>query len=262
MLRFSVGFHMVDAGPWPLLLALSLLGFVSGVLGSLSGILFGVSLVCVSVASVFLVLGGWFRDIRREGAMEGMHVSRVHRGLRLGVLLFIGSEAMLFFAFFWAFFWSSLGASASLGGVWPAFGVGELDQSLAALNTGLLLSSGVAGTYGHHAFVCASRRGAFLGLLRCVALGCVFALVQALEYAWSPVWLSSGVFGSCFFVLTGFHGGHVLLGLLMLGTVILRLVWYDGTVQHLFGLELALWYWHFVDVVWLFLYVSIYLWGC
>ena len=211
---------------------------------------------------VLYVMYTWWRDIVREGSFEGQHTGAVQDGLRMGMLLFIVSEIMFFFAFFWAFFHSSLAPVAEIGGVWPPKGIEVLSAwEVPLLNTVILLTSGASCTWAHHAIVAGERAQAIIGMIITLILAVFFTALQAFEYVNAGFTISDSVFGSTFFMATGFHGFHVIVGTIFLTVCYFRLIDYHFTKQHHFGFEAAAWYWHFVDVVWLFLFVTIYWWG-
>lgn len=204
----------------------------------------------------------WFANIIRESSLEGSHTLKVQHGLKLGMVLFITSEVFFFFSFFWAFFHSSLNPITAIGNVWPLKGIELLDpRSVPLLNTIILLSSGVLLTYGHRAVLSGDKDAAIHGLKGTVLLGVIFTLLQVCEYVDAPFSINDGVYGSLFFLCTGFHGFHVLLGTILLTVCFIRVVLDHITDDSHIGFETAAWYWHFVDVVWLFLYVCIYWWG-
>ena len=178
------------------------------------------------------------------------------------MLLFIVSEVMFFFAFFWAFFWAALSPTPEIGSVWPPQGIDVLSAwEVPLLNTLILLTSGASVTWAHHAIVAGDRDGAIQGLIVTIALAVLFTALQAFEYVNAGFTISDSVFGSTFYMATGFHGFHVFIGTCFLTVCLRRLVSNHFTRQHHFGFEAAAWYWHFVDVVWLFLFVSVYWWG-
>lgn len=221
------------------------------------GIVFILALLSV-IASMAL----WWRDVIAEGSYLGNHTIAVQKGLNMGIILFIVSEALLFFAIFWAFFHSALSPTVELGGQWPPLGIEAINPfELPLLNTVLLLSSGITVTYAHHSLIGGNRKGAIYGLIATIILAIVFTLFQGIEYSVSSFTISDGVFGSCFYFGTGFHGMHVIVGTLFLAVGLWRLVSYHLTDTHHLGYEGAILYWHFVDVVWLFLYIAVYYWG-
>nr|ACR00052.1 cytochrome c oxidase subunit III [Auchenoplax crinita] len=253
-------FHLVDQGPWPVMGATSALGMTVGLVSWFHG--YGTVCLGFGVTFVLLTMIFWWRDVIREGTYLGCHTSLVARGLRFGMLLFILSEVMFFFGFFWAFFHSSLAPTPELGCVWPPVGIFPLNAfAVPLLNTAVLLASGVTVTWAHHAMMEGSRDEALRGLLYTVILGAYFTYLQANEYYEAPFSISDGVYGTTFFVSTGFHGAHVLIGTTFLTVCLLRVYHYHFSVTHHFGFEAAAWYWHFVDVVWIFLYLCIYWWG-
>jgi cytochrome c oxidase subunit 3 len=210
------------------------------------------------------IAGGilWWRDIVRESTFKGDHTSIVQYGLKLGFLLFIISEVMFFFSFFWGFFHSSLAPSEILGSVWPPAGVKVFDPwKVPLLNTYILLLSGAMVTACHHYMLEREKEESENYLLGTLVLAVLFTIVQGLEYITGPFSINDGIYGSTFFLLTGFHGLHVIVGTLFLGVCFGRLYKEHYTTTHHLGFEAGAWYWHFVDVVWLFLFVAVYWWG-
>ena len=255
-------FHLVDPSPWPLMSSLGALAstiggvmYMHGYNGGNIVLLFG---ICVTIYS----MGIWWRDVIRESTYQGHHTNRVQVGLRYGMILFIVSEIMFFVAFFWAFFHSSLAPTVEVGAIWPPKGIQVLNPwEIPFLNTVILLSSGAAVTWAHHAILAGSRNQGILALFITVALAVAFTGFQGYEYLEAPFTISDGIYGSTFFLATGFHGFHVIIGSLFLSVCLIRLYKYHFTPAHHFGFEAAAWYWHMVDVVWLFLFVAIYYWG-
>jgi len=256
-------FHLVDPSPWPLLASQGGLAFTFGGVMYAHNYNGGFTLFCLGFFTILFSMYVWWRDIIREGTFEGQHTFDVQKGLRQGVLLFIVSEIMFFFAFFWAFFDSSIKPSFMLGGVWPPEGLETLSPwGIPLLNTVLLLTSGATVTWAHHAIVAGSKQNAQLGLFFfTIILAIVFTGFQVFEYLNAPFTISDGVYGSTFFLATGFHGFHVFIGTCFLIVCLIRLSVNHFTREHHFGFEAAAWYWHFVDVVWLFLFVTVYWWG-
>nr|BBK07904.1 cytochrome c oxidase subunit III [Cynoglossus interruptus] len=253
-------YHMVDPSPWPLTGAIAALLLTSGLaMWFHSNQIF---LLILGLILFTLTAVQWWRDVTREGTFQGHHTSPVQKGLRYGMILFILSEVLFFVGFFWAFYHSSLAPTPELGGIWPPSGITPLNPfEVPLLNTAVLLASGVTVTWAHHSIVAGERKQAIHALFFTILLGAYFTLLQALEYYEAPFTIADGVYGSTFFVATGFHGLHVIIGSTFLMVCLLRQIRYHFTSTHHFGFEAAAWYWHFVDVVWLFLYVSIYWWG-
>jgi len=256
------GYHLVDPSPWPIIAAFSALMLTFGGALYMHGYVNGGFLWRFGFLMILYMMFCWWRDIIREGTFEGQHTAKVQSGLRLGVLLFIVSEIMFFFAFFWAFFHSSFNPSIAIGGVWPPAFLAILDPwKIPYLNTIILLSSGASVTWAHHAIVYGSKAHGCIALIITILFAVIFTLLQGLEYVTAPFSISDGIYGSTFYMATGFHGFHVFIGTCFLFVCLIRLYFNHFTTQHHFGFEAAAWYWHFVDVVWLFLFITIYWWG-
>lgn len=253
-------YHIVNPSPWPLTGALSALLLTYGLV-----IWFHYNstiLLSLGLLTNILTIYQWWRDIIREGTYQGHHTPIVQKGLRYGIILFIVSEVFFFAGFFWAFYHSSLVPTHDLGGCWPPTGITPLNPlEVPLLNTSVLLASGVSITWAHHSLIEGNRNHINQALLITILLGLYFTILQASEYFETSFSISDGIYGSTFFIATGFHGLHVIIGSTFLIVCLLRQLKFHFTSKHHFGFEAAAWYWHFVDVVWLFLYVSIYWWG-
>lgn len=255
-------YHLVDPSPWPISGSLGALATTVGGVMYMHSFQGGATLLSLGLIFILYTMFVWWRDVLRESTLEGHHTKAVQLGLRYGFILFIVSEVMFFFAFFWAFFHSSLAPTVEIGGIWPPKGIGVLDPwEIPLLNTLILLSSGAAVTWAHHAILAGKEKRAVYALVATVLLALVFTGFQGMEYYQAPFTISDSIYGSTFFLATGFHGFHVIIGTLFL--IICGIRQYLGhlTKEHHVGFEAAAWYWHFVDVVWLFLFVSIYWWG-
>jgi len=255
-------FHLVSPSPWPIFTCFSLLTVTTtGVLTMHGFSNAGYWLICALLCLV-LSMSFWFRDVIAEGTYLGNHTLAVQRGLNMGVALFIVSEALFFLAIFWAYFHSALSPTVELGAQWPPLGIEAINAfELPLLNTVLLLGSGVTITYSHHSLIQGHRNGALIGAIATVFLAIIFTGFQAVEYSVSTFTISDGAYGSCFYFGTGFHGLHVIIGTIFLAVGLWRIVAYHTTENHHLGLEAGILYWHFVDVVWLFLFLSVYYWG-
>lgn len=255
-------FHLVDVSPWPLFAALAAWALTSGMVMSMHAYSGGTNLLLVGFTMLLYSMFVWWRDVINEATFQGHHTKQVQIGLRWGMILFIVSEIMFFFAFFWAFFNAALSPSIEMGGVWPPIGIDVLSPwEVPFLNTVILLTSGASVTWAHHAIISGWMGSGARALVITVILALIFTGLQAMEYVEAPFAISDGVYGSTFFMATGFHGFHVLVGTIFLAVCLGRLNKDHFTRKHHFGFEAAAWYWHFVDVVWLFLFVSIYWWG-
>jgi len=255
-------FHLVDLSPWPILGALSAVTVAIGTAMSMHSYKFGSYILMFGFFSLLYVMFVWWRDVVREATFEGHHTSVVQTGLRYGMLLFILSEVMFFVAFFWAYFDASLAPNVEIGAIWPPKGIDVFNPwEVPLLNTLILVLSGVTCTWAHHAIVSGDRKQTIIALVLTVLLGMSFTFLQGLEYIEATFNISDGVYGSTFYMATGFHGVHVIIGTLFLLVCLVRAIKYHFTPKHHFGFEAAAWYWHFVDVVWLFLFISIYWWG-
>mgnify|MGYP001162882330 FL=1 len=273
-------YHIIDPSPWPFL------GSVGALVMALGGVawmqylkgnefhLLGVNIATpwiffIGLLIVLYTMFSWWSDTIKE-AHEGHHTRVVAIHLRYGMIMFIASEVMFFVAWFWAFFDASLFPNEAAqvareqftGGVWPPKGIEVLDPfHLPLYNTIILLLSGTTVTWAHHALLHDDRKGLIWGLTLTVALGVLFSFVQAYEYIHAPFGFKDSIYGATFFMATGFHGFHVLVGTIFLLVCLFRAMVGHFTPKQHFGFEAAAWYWHFVDVVWLFLFAAVYVWA-
>lgn len=255
-------FHLVSPSPWPICTSVSLFILVMTFILSTQGFAIIIYIFYIAFITVVNTMSFWFRDIITEGTYLGDHTLAVQQGITLGIGLFIVSEALFFMAIFWTFFHSALGPPVELGAVWPPTGIETINPfELPLLNTGILLSSGVTVTYAHHSLIQGNRSAVLYGLIATVLLAVVFTACQGIEYTVSSFTISDGSYGSCFYFATGFHGLHVIIGTAFIAVGLWRVLAYHPTDHHHVGLESAILYWHFVDVVWLVLYIFIYYWG-
>nr|QWB85901.1 cytochrome c oxidase subunit III [Aegosoma pallidum] len=253
-------FHLVDVSPWPLLGALGAMTTMMGLIKWFH--LYQHDLLIIGFTITGLVMYQWWRDIVREATYQGLHTYNVTIGLRWGMILFITSEVFFFISFFWAFFHNSLSPSVELGMTWPPKGIQTFNPlEIPLLNTLILLTSGLTVTWAHHALMENNYKQTLQGLTFTVILGFYFTILQGYEYIEAPFTIADSAYGSSFFVATGFHGIHVIIGTTFLFVCLIRHLLSHFSSIHHFGFEAAAWYWHFVDVVWLFLYISVYWWG-
>jgi len=253
-------YHLVELRPWPITSALRALFIALGLINWLHYnkpilLLLGISTILISIFQ-------WWRDIIREATYIGKHTSYVQKGLKLGIILFIISEVCFFTAFFWAFFHRSLTPSIEIGCSWPQIGIITINPiGVPLLNTIVLLSSGFTVTLAHHCLISKIRIKTILALSITIILRIYFTFLQIIEYIQLSFTIADSVYGSTFFITTGFHGIHVIIGTLFLLVRLIRTMKSHFSCNHHVGFEAAAWYWHFVDVVWICLYVLIYWWG-
>ncbi|MBM3607372.1 MAG: cytochrome c oxidase subunit 3 [Alphaproteobacteria bacterium] len=268
-------YHLVDPSPWPLLgsifaffMAVGAIMWMKGM--ALFGLKMGSFIFGAALIGVLYVMFAWWSDVIREAEHDGHHTRVVQMHHRYGMILFIASEVMFFVAWFWAFFDAAFYANEAIqaarvehtGGQWPPKGVKVFDPwHLPLLNTLILLTSGTTCTWAHHAMLHGDREGFKKGLILTILLGALFTFVQVYEYMHAPFGFANSIYGATFFMATGFHGFHVLVGTIFLIVCLVRAYQNHFTPKQHLGFEFAAWYWHFVDVVWLFLFVCIYVWG-
>lgn len=260
-------YHLVDPSPWPFIGSVAALVLCLGAIhyfttDAMWAMLLGFALVAYTMV-------GWWRDVIRE-AEAGDHTPVVQLHLRYGMIMFIASEVMFFVAWFWAYFDVAFYPGgdiqvlrdAATGGVWPPESIETFDPwHIPFVNTLILLTSGTTVTWAHHALQHGDRKGLVQGLVLTVILGAIFTGFQVYEYAHATFAFSGNIYGATFYMATGFHGAHVLIGTIFLAVCLGRALKGHFTEKQHFGFEAAAWYWHFVDVVWLFLFAAIYVWG-
>nr|YP_008593293.1 cytochrome c oxidase subunit III [Nipponoluciola cruciata]BAN82546.1 cytochrome c oxidase subunit III [Nipponoluciola cruciata]BDE56951.1 cytochrome c oxidase subunit III [Nipponoluciola cruciata] len=253
-------YHLVEVSPWPILGAFSTMIMLTGVIKWFH--IYQMNLFMIGSLCTIMVMIQWWRDTTREGTFQGLHTLKVVKGLRWGMILFITSEVLFFVSFFWSFFHSSLAPSIEIGMIWPPKSIIPFNPiQIPLLNTTILISSGITVTWAHHSLMENDYKQAIYSLGITILLGIYFSILQAYEYMESTFTIADSVYGSSFFMATGFHGIHVMIGTTFLAVCLLRQFKNHFSSTHHFGFEAAAWYWHFVDVVWLFLYISIYWWG-
>lgn len=259
-------YHLVNPSPWPACGALAFLGITLGTAMWMHKHPGGGLLMILGFALGLYTMFAWWRDVIKEARVDKAHTKPVSRGLRAGMALFITSEVLFFAAFFWAFFNASTlpklpleDTWAMAQGVWPPKGIHPFDPfHLPFLNTLILLLSGCTVTWAHFAILHGQRRQTIQALWMTVILGALFTACQAYEYSHAAFGFKDGVYATTFYMATGFHGFHVLVGTLFLAVCLSRAYKNHFTPQAHLGFEFAAWYWHFVDVVWLFLFVFVY----
>lgn len=258
MTKFSHPFHLVTVRPWPIIISLRLLNNLISAINWFHEINY---IIILSTPCTLLCIYQWWRDVIRESTYQGFHSLKVYEGIRLGIILFIISEILFFLSFFWAYFHSSLAPSIEIGQLWPPLGIIPFNPfDIPLINTIILVSSGITVTWCHHRILNINIEERKKRLSITIILGLYFTLLQLIEYIDSPFSIADSIYGSTFFIATGFHGLHVIIGTLFLFICFTRLNSLHFSSYHHFGFEARAWYWHFVDVIWLFLYISIYWW--
>jgi len=254
-------FHLVNPSPWPISVSVVLLSLTISAVMFFHSFTFGIYLLNFSLVLLCILTGFWWRDLIREGTYLKNHTSKVLAGLRLGFILFIVSEVMFFFSFFWAYFHSSLSPNIEIGSQWPPYALEVISLKLPIVNTLILLTSGATITCAHLAIIRNKKEIAIESLLVTVILALIFTAIQVYEYRNAPFSISDGVYGTVFYLLTGFHGLHVIIGTTFIIVQLIREIKEHFTPNSHLGFEAAAWYWHFVDVVWLLLFIIVYVFG-
>jgi cytochrome c oxidase subunit 3 len=260
-------YHIVRPSIWPMvssfaagIMAMGMVLFMHKV--EFSGWPIGIKGTIVGLLGVLAVMFYWWKDVIFETVTEKVHNKITETGLRLGMVLFIASEVMFFFAFFWAFFSAALFPTEAIGYVWPPKNIQLFDPfHLPLMMTLVLLLSGCSVTWAHHAVLEGDNKSVVKALGITVGLGVFFLILQVYEYTHAHFGFTDGIYASTFYMATGFHGFHVFVGTVFLGVCWIRAMKGHFTPDRHFGFEAAAWYWHFVDVVWLFLFIAIYWWG-
>nr|AWH61909.1 cytochrome c oxidase subunit III [Cicadella viridis] len=253
-------FHLVDYSPWPIIGSVGVMTLTSGLVLWFSQINY--YLFTMGFIIIILTMIQWWRDVTRESTFQGNHTFKVSLGMKYGMILFIISEIFFFSSFFWSFFHSSLSPSMEIGLQWPPVGIKTFNPiNIPLLNTMILLSSGITLTWAHNAILIKNFNQMNQGMILTIILGIYFTLLQGYEYYESSFCISDSVYGSTFFMSTGFHGLHVIIGTMFIIVSYMRMMNLHFSNMHHVGFEASAWYWHFVDVVWLFLYISVYWWG-
>ena len=282
-----VAYYLPDPSPWPFVAAVAVLCILLGIALTVNGLFFGSVFLLGGFALFSYMLFEWFGALAQEN-LTGLHNEQVDKSFRYGMLWFIASEVFFFLSFFGALWYIRNISVDWLGGTgylaathdllynqfeatWPTAGPGSIGEQFTpmqawgvpAFNTFILLSSGATITWAHWGLKAENRKLLTWGLIATIALGLLFVFLQAIEYQEAyqhmNLTLRSGVYGSTFYVLTGFHGLHVITGAIMLSAILGRSLKGHFTPKNHFAFEAVAWYWHFVDVVWLALFLFIYL---
>lgn len=253
-------FHLVEKRPWPLLISWRIfLNIINTIFLMHSKFNFIIFLWRIILSSI--IIFQWWRDISREATFQGYHTFIVKKGIKLGIIIFIIREIIFFFSLFWAYFHIRLSPDIEIGIIWPPTHIDIINPfSIPLLNTTILLSSGISVTWAHHRLLNKNYNSRFSALFITIFLGIYFSILQFSEYLNASFSFADSVYGSTFFLLTGFHGLHVIIGTIFLLINLIRINIGHFRNNHHFRFEGASWYWHFVDIVWLFLFIFVYWW--
>lgn len=258
-MKHLAGFYIVGSSPWPMLVGASSFTMLVGAVCYFHAYEYGLVLLLYGSIILMLSCSFWFRDIIREATFLGFHTKVIQKTIYWGMVLFILSEVMFFFSFFWTFFYNLLIPSVFIGQSWPPTGVSAIDyKGIPFFNTVILVSSGFTITWAHLSLKSKRHWAGFFGLLFTIIYGIFFLVLQIFEYYNSYLTISDSVYGSIFYLLTGFHGFHVFCGAVFLIVCLIRFTRRHFSFFHHVGYICAIWYWHFVDVVWLFVFFLIY----
>nr|YP_010990544.1 cytochrome c oxidase subunit III [Zanna robusticephalica]WOW98858.1 cytochrome c oxidase subunit III [Zanna robusticephalica] len=253
-------FHMVTKSPWPIINSINILTMLTGSVYWMHTKSMPIMITGLFLTTITSIL--WWRDITRESTFQGNHTKSVTKLLKTGMIMFILSEVMFFTSFFWSFFHSSLSPSIEIGMMWPPKSIKTFNpMEIPLLNTIVLISSGITVSWSHNNLLNNKYKQTITPLMLTIMLAMYFTILQKMEYSEAKFTIADSIYGSTFFLTTGFHGLHVILGTIFLTVSMMRISKMHLTKNHHFGFEASIWYWHFVDVIWLFLYISIYWWG-
>lgn len=259
-LNYNHPFHIVNYRPWPIIRSWGVIIFIIGTIKIFHKI--RNSVITLGLIIIIITSIQWWRDVIRERTNQGFHTNKVAINIKWGIIIFIISEILFFTSFFWAFFHSRLAPSMELGINWPPKNINSFNPfKIPLLNSIILLSSGISVTWTHQIVILNNKKKRILSLLITIILGVYFTAIQIIEYIEAPFSINDRIYGTTFFLTTGFHGLHVIIGTIILRTSIVRLKNNHFSKIHHFGLEATIWYWHFVDVVWLFLFIFLYWWS-
>lgn len=262
-------YQIVESSPWPFIIGMCAFMymtlnaiFLSFGYQNFYSIIFFKKLYHFSFMILCLSIFFWWYDMIIESVIEGAYTKKVQLNISLGMILFIISEIMFFFGFFWAFFHFSLNPLDTIQGNWPPVSIEAIfAYGLPLINTIILLSSGISLTWSHFSLFKNKKIESVIGLIITIGLGLIFTHIQLIEFYLAKFTIADSAYGSVFYMLTGLHGFHVLIGTIFLCVALLRLITNFFNNTRFSGFELAIWYWHFVDIVWLFVFTGIYCWG-
>nr|QYC94852.1 cytochrome c oxidase subunit 3 [Amblyseius swirskii] len=254
-------FHIVDISPWPLINSFNAMNLMYSMLMYFLYSNIKLNFLIINLMMIITTMFLWWRDIIRESSYQGHHTFNVYQSMKISMILFISSEIMFFLSFFWCYFYISLAPELEMGNTWPPTGISPMNPyQTPLLNTLILLTSGATISWTHYSILCKKHNKSIKKLSMTILLGVIFSLLQLMEYSLAEFCMNDSIFGSIFFMATGFHGIHVLIGTSFLTYNLHQLYTSQFSNTHHFSFEASAWYWHFVDVVWIYLYTFMYWW--
>nr|YP_010834287.1 cytochrome c oxidase subunit III [Melecta chinensis]WFP44655.1 cytochrome c oxidase subunit 3 [Melecta chinensis] len=261
MNNYNHPYHLVTNSPWPLFLSISIFNILMNICMWFNLEEFKIKILMINFLIFFLCFNLWIRDVIRESFFQGMHTLMISKFLKFSMILFILSELFFFISFFWTYFHMFIAPDPEIGMQWPPKNIIMFDPyEVPLMNSIILIASGISVTWCHNSLLNNNYNDSKTSLSLTISLGVCFSLFQYIEYKDSFFCINDSIFGSIFFLMTGFHGLHIIIGIIMLSYSLGRFINQQMSKTHHFNFELSLWYWHFVDVIWLFLYLFLYWW--
>lgn len=258
-LKRTHNYHLVENSPWPIYVSINILSIIIGIIMIIYNKIEGNKILILSGIGLSISIYNWLKEIIKESTYEGNHTKKVQKGITIGIILIIISEICIFITLFFAYFYNSLIPSIEISIKYPPIGIEIINpKALPLLNTIILFISGITATNSLNMLICNSRKYSILFLIITIILGIIFSYFQYIEYINASFTITDSVFGSSFYTLTGFHGIHVIMGIIFLIIALIRLISNHFTTDHYLNLSFANIYWHFVDYVWIILYIFIY----
>lgn len=260
MIKINQPYFLLNLRPWPILISFNSFNII---ISNIIIINFKINYFSITNLIIILLIATlWWRDIIRERTFQGNHNFYIINLIKLRIILFIISEIFLFVSFFWNFLHNSLAPSIELGLNWPPKNIQFFNPLLIPiLNTIILLASRFTITLSHFYLINNNKTKTLIFLNLTIILSIYFLFLQIIEYNEATFTFSDSIFGSSFYIATGFHGLHVIIGTLFLSLNLLRIIKLHFSFIHHIRFELAAWYWHFIDIIWLFLYITFYWWN-
>ena len=260
-MRIAYSYHLVSNSPWPITTTISILSIIIGNTMCYQNKIGGGELVIIAILGLIYSIYYWSKDIIIEGTYKGEHTEKVQKGLNMGFILFVISEVFVFVGLFFAYFYNALVPAIEIGSIWPAIGIKTIEyKAIPLLNTIILLCSGFSITACHNFLELRDYKKSIKYLIITIILGIIFIYYQYIEYKNCSFTITDSVFGSSFFILTGCHGLHIIIGTIFLFLTLLRLRKSHFSNHHHIQFSSAAIYWHFLDAVWLCLYLILYCW--